>query len=74
MPFSLTSVFLQVVESEIKATQASMGDVIQEEAAMQLYREVLGNPKAYIDSVAVKIDSIMNIWQTVCAPIACPLS
>lgn len=67
MSSALTGVFLLlVVENEIKKTQASMGDVIQEEAAMTLYREVMGDPKAYIDSVAFKIDTIVNIWQTVC--------
>jgi len=55
----------------MKTTRASMGNVIQEEASMLLYRDIMGDPKTYIDAVAGKIDTIANIWQTVCVLIRC---
>lgn len=42
-----------------------MGTIVQDTEAEQLYREIIGNPKGWMESVAIQIDTIVNIWQTV---------
>ncbi|KZT05996.1 uncharacterized protein LAESUDRAFT_726569 [Laetiporus sulphureus 93-53] len=55
----------QILEAEIATTIAKMGAAYTEQVILQIYQQVLQNPKRYIDEVAVKVEAVVNIWQTI---------
>lgn len=54
-----------VVHDEIASTKRKIGETVQGTEAEELYQEIIGNPKGWMDSIAMQLDAIVNIWQTV---------
>lgn len=53
------------IDKQITDTQAQMGSVITEQAALQLAQKILGDPKIAFDFAAAKLQCMTQIWQTV---------
>ena len=57
----------EVVQAEIVKTQREIIELLQQQTTVTMHQQVLEDPKRHVDAIAIKLDAVVTIWQTVSA-------
>lgn len=55
----------EVVQAEIAKTQREILELLQQQTTVTMHQQVLEDPKRHVDAIAIKLDAVVMIWQTV---------